>query len=49
MVALGTSGLIAGGSLFKIAALSGGGHTVAELLGGRLLHPDKASPDERGC
>jgi Zn-dependent protease with chaperone function len=47
MVALGTSGLIAGGSLFKIAALSGGGHTVADLLGGRLLHPDKASADER--
>lgn len=47
MVALGTSGLIAGGSLFKTAALSGGGHTVAELLGGRLLHPDKATPDER--
>ena len=47
MVALGTSGLIAGGSLFKVAALSGGGHTVAELLGGRLLHPDSASPDER--
>jgi Zn-dependent protease with chaperone function len=47
IVALGTSGLIAGGSLFKMAALSGGGHTVAELLGGRLLHPDKASPDER--
>ena len=47
IVALGTSGLIAGGSLFKVAALSGGGHTVAELLGGRLLHPDKASPDER--
>ena len=47
MVALGTSGLIAGGSLFKVAALSGGGHTVAELLGGRLLHPDQASPDER--
>jgi Zn-dependent protease with chaperone function len=47
LVALGTSGLIAGGSLFKVAALSGGGHTVAELLGGRLLHPDKATPDER--
>jgi Zn-dependent protease with chaperone function len=47
IVALGTSGLIAGGSLFKMAALSGGGHTVAELLGGRLLHPDKASLDER--
>ena len=30
-----------------MAALSGGGHTVAELLGGRLLHPDQASPDER--
>jgi Zn-dependent protease with chaperone function len=47
IVALGTSGLIAGGSLFKVAALSGGGHTVAELLGGRLLHADKASPLER--
>ena len=32
MVALGASSLIAGGSLYKIAALSGGGHTVAELL-----------------
>ena len=47
IVALGTSGLIAGGSLFKVAALAGGGHTVAELLGGRLLHPDKANPAER--
>ncbi len=47
IVALGTSGLIAGGSLFKMAALAGGGHTVAELLGGRLLHPDNASPEER--
>ena len=46
-VALGTSSLIAGGSLYKIAALSGGGHTVAELLGGRLLRPDGADPDER--
>jgi Zn-dependent protease with chaperone function len=46
-VALGTSSLIAGGSLYKIAALSGGGHTVAELLGGRLLHPDSANPEER--
>ncbi len=47
MVALGTSALIAGGSLYKIAALAGGGHTVAELLGGRLLDPGSASPDER--
>jgi len=46
-VALGTSALVAGGSLYKVAALSGGGHTVAELLGGRLLHPDQANLDER--
>jgi hypothetical protein len=46
-VALGTSALIAGGSLYKVAALSGGGHTVAELLGGRLLLPDQANLDER--
>jgi Zn-dependent protease with chaperone function len=46
-VALGTTALIAGGSLYKVAALSGGGHTVAELLGGRLLHPDQANLEER--
>jgi Zn-dependent protease with chaperone function len=46
-VAVGTSSLIAGGSLYKIAALSDGGHTVAELLGGRLLHPDTVNPEER--
>jgi Zn-dependent protease with chaperone function len=47
VVALGTSVLIGGGSLYKITALSGGGHTVAELLGGRLLHPDSTDSDER--
>jgi len=47
VVALGTSALIGGGSLYKITALSGGGHTVAELLGGRLLHPDSTDSDER--
>jgi Zn-dependent protease with chaperone function len=47
MVAAGTAALISGGSLYKIAALSGGGHTVAELLGGRLLHPETTDPDER--
>ena len=47
VVALGTSALIGGGSLYKMAALSGGGHTVADLLGGRLLHPDSTDPDER--
>ncbi|WP_422927836.1 M48 family metallopeptidase [Singulisphaera sp. PoT] len=48
LVAVGVSGLVGGGSLYKIAALSGGGHTVAELLGGRLLNPAEANgPDER--
>jgi Zn-dependent protease with chaperone function len=46
-VAAGTAALISGGSLYKIASLSGGGHTVAELLGGRLLHSETADPDER--
>ncbi|MEW4569602.1 M48 family metallopeptidase [Tautonia sp. JC769] len=47
LVALGTTALVGGGSLFKIASLAGGGHTVAELLGGRLIHPDTRDPDER--
>jgi Zn-dependent protease with chaperone function len=47
VVAAGTSGLIAAGSMYRIAALSGGGHTVAELLGGRLLQPEAATPTER--
>ncbi len=46
-VAAGTAALIAGGSLYKIASLSGGGHTVAELMGGRLLHPQTSDLDER--
>ena len=32
--------LIAGGSLFKVAQLSGGGHVVAESLHGRRVYPD---------
>ncbi len=44
---MGTAALISGGSLYKIASLAGGGHTVAELLGGRLLQPQTADPDER--
>src|SRR5262249_53748844 len=42
-----TAALISGGSLYKIASLSGGGRTVAELMGGRLLHPQTSDPDER--
>src|SRR4051794_24954094 len=33
-------GLIIGGSLFKIAQLSGGGTVVAERLGGRRVYPN---------
>ncbi|MHC5542387.1 M48 family metallopeptidase, partial [Singulisphaera rosea] len=29
LVAIGTSALVAGGSLYRIASLAGGGHTVA--------------------
>ncbi len=47
VVAVGTAALISGGSLYKIASLSGGGHTVAELMGGRLLHPQTSDLDER--
>jgi len=44
---LGTLVVVGGGSLFKIAQLRGGGHVVAEELGGRRLHPDTADPIER--
>ena len=47
VVALGTLTLVGGGSLYRIASLSGGGHTVAELLGGRPLTPQTSDPDER--
>jgi Zn-dependent protease with chaperone function len=40
-------GLIAGGSLFKIAQLSGGGTVVAERLGGRRVYPNSTDPIER--
>jgi len=39
--------LIGGGSLFKIAQLSGGGTTVAERLGGKRIFPDTTDPVER--
>src|SRR4051812_45659479 len=40
-------GLIAGGSLFKIAQLAGGGTVVAERLGGRRVYPNTTDPIER--
>lgn len=39
--------LIAGGSLFKIAQLSGGGSGVAERLGGKRIYPNSLEPNER--
>ncbi len=44
---VGALGLIAGGSLFKIAQLSGGGTGVAERLGGRRIYPNSLEPNER--
>jgi Zn-dependent protease with chaperone function len=39
--------LIGGGTLYKTAQLSGGGHVVAESLGGKRLFPDTTDPVER--
>ena len=43
----GSLALIGGGTLFKIAQLSGGGTVVAERLGGRRVYPNMADPTER--
>ena len=39
--------LILGGSLFKVAALSGGGTTVAEAVGGTRIHTNTSDPVEK--
>ncbi len=46
-VAVGTLALVGGGTAFRVSSLSGGGHTVAEILGGRPIDPDTKDPDER--
>ncbi len=46
-VAAVTLALVGGGSAYRIASLSGGGHTVAELLGGRPIDPNTTDPDAR--
>lgn len=46
-VVVATIVVVGGGSLYKIAQLSGGGHVVAEHLGGRQLSPDTRDPVER--
>jgi Zn-dependent protease with chaperone function/uncharacterized tellurite resistance protein B-like protein len=45
--AIGTLAVIALGSGFKTLELAQGGSTVATMLGGRLVDPTTADPDER--
>jgi Zn-dependent protease with chaperone function len=45
--ALGTLGVVACGSLYKISALANGGGAVAESLGGRLVNPNTTEANER--
>ena len=47
VVSLGTLALIGGGSLYRVASLAGGGHSVAEMMGGRPLSSQTTDPDER--
>ena len=46
-VAAATVAVVAGGSLYKIAQLRGGGRVVAEALGGRLIPRDTTDPRQR--
>lgn len=39
--------IVGGGSLYKIAALRGGGESVARMLGARRVSPRTTDPDER--
>lgn len=43
----GVLALISGGTLFKVAALRGGGTTVAEGVGGKLVSPNTSDPVEK--
>jgi Zn-dependent protease with chaperone function len=44
---VGTLAVIFIGSAYKTVALAGGGSTVAESLGGRLVNPNSSQSDER--
>ena len=46
-VSVGVCLLVLGGSLYKGLSLSGGGPTVAEMLGGRLISPATADLQQR--
>jgi len=47
LTALGTTMVIAFGSAMKIAQLSGGGGTVAQLMGGRIVPADSGGAGEK--
>ena len=47
LAVVGTLIVVGGGSLYKIAQLSGGGRVVAEELGGRLVDTSTSDPVER--
>lgn len=47
LVSLGTLAVIGVGSLYKTLALSGGGSSVAEMLGGRLIPNNTTDPAQR--
>ncbi|GAB1269870.1 M48 family metallopeptidase [Aurantivibrio infirmus] len=46
-IALGVSSVVAIGSIFKLIQLRGGGRTIAESMGGRLLSSDTRDADEK--
>ena len=47
LAVVGTLVVVGGGSLYKVAQLSGGGRVVAEELGGRLVDTGTSDPVER--
>ena len=47
LAVVGTLVVVGGGSLYKIAQLSGGGRVIAEELGGRLVDTGTSDPVER--
>ncbi|MCZ6710721.1 MAG: M48 family metallopeptidase, partial [Gammaproteobacteria bacterium] len=47
LISTGVVGVIAAASLFKYLTVSGGGKTIAEALGGQLIHQSTNDPKQR--
>ncbi|MBP9912812.1 MAG: M48 family metallopeptidase [Opitutaceae bacterium] len=47
LITAGTVVIVGAASLYKWSQLRGGGSAVAEMVGGRLIEPGRATPDER--